>query len=193
MTEQSENDAYQSHIYAHLQEKDTEELLAIWEENDRAEWTDEAFDAIRAILLERLGQLPEQGAPRDEYDDLLDEEDELRAEYPTERKLIRIAEMAGKLAWIYLGVTIFYSLYRLIDRFFLQPPSGFGVSIGFYDVLQFCLGEADRLLIAGVFFVLLQAVTEGIYLLMDIRVLVEPEESEDASELDNTVDPVVGS
>ncbi len=43
-----------------LQERDTNDLLSIWEKNDREQWTDEAFEAIRQILLERTGSLPAQ-------------------------------------------------------------------------------------------------------------------------------------
>ena len=38
-----------------LQRKDTEELLEIWKTNDTAQWTPEAFETIREILLERTG------------------------------------------------------------------------------------------------------------------------------------------
>jgi hypothetical protein len=44
-----------------LEQRDTEELLSIWTTNDRAEWTDDGFDAIGQILLDRLGSLPAQG------------------------------------------------------------------------------------------------------------------------------------
>jgi hypothetical protein len=47
-------------IYSNLQLKDTEELLEIWTQNDREAWTDEAFDVIRELLAERLGELPKQ-------------------------------------------------------------------------------------------------------------------------------------
>ena len=36
-----------------MQEKDTEELLAIYAANDREAWTTEAFDVIRDVLIER--------------------------------------------------------------------------------------------------------------------------------------------
>jgi hypothetical protein len=46
--------------YLNLEEKDTNDLLSIWENNDREEWTDDAFEAIRMILLKRMGSLPAQ-------------------------------------------------------------------------------------------------------------------------------------
>jgi hypothetical protein len=47
-------------LYLSLQERDANDLLSIWEKNDREEWTDDAFEAIRQILLERMGSLPAQ-------------------------------------------------------------------------------------------------------------------------------------
>ena len=41
-----------------LQLRDTDDLLEIWQTNDREAWTAEAFEAIRLLLLERLGQVP---------------------------------------------------------------------------------------------------------------------------------------
>jgi hypothetical protein len=188
MTLQSEDDAYQSQIYANMQEKDTDELLEIWEENDRSEWTDEAFQAVRSILLQRLGRVPEQGEPRDEYDALLDEADESQADYPTERKLIWIAELARNVSWLNVGVAVVYALYRLMDGFSnLQPVAGL-VRLGFMQGLGILLTVADGLVFAGVIFVLLQAVAEIIYLIMDIRELVEPEDAE-PSGLSDASDP----
>ena len=47
-------------IYQNMQLKDSDELLKIWVKNDRLEWSDEAFSIIHDILLERLGNVPEQ-------------------------------------------------------------------------------------------------------------------------------------
>ena len=47
-------------VLLRLQEKSTEELAAIWQENDQSEWTKADFDAIQKILLERTGKLPER-------------------------------------------------------------------------------------------------------------------------------------
>lgn len=47
-------------IHARMGGKDTEELIAIWKENDRGLWSDLAFDAIQKVLLERGATLPQQ-------------------------------------------------------------------------------------------------------------------------------------
>jgi len=43
-----------------MREKETDELLKIWEENNRDEWSDEAFKALSDILTERGISLPAQ-------------------------------------------------------------------------------------------------------------------------------------
>jgi chaperonin cofactor prefoldin len=57
--------------YLSMQARETNDLLSIWEKNDREEWTEEAFDAIREILYERTGNLPAQKEQaRDEPQDV---------------------------------------------------------------------------------------------------------------------------
>lgn len=43
--------------------KDTNELLDIWQINNRAEWSDDAFDVIKDILMERGEEIFEQDDP----------------------------------------------------------------------------------------------------------------------------------
>jgi len=47
-------------IRGNLEGKSTEELLAIWKDNNRDEWREEAFEAIRLILLQREQTVPDQ-------------------------------------------------------------------------------------------------------------------------------------
>ena len=57
------SDAIREQIYSTLDQKETDELLAIWQANNRAEWSETAFDVIREILEARQGELPVQHAP----------------------------------------------------------------------------------------------------------------------------------
>ena len=59
-------------IYNNVNLKGTDEILEIWQKNDRVEWSDTAFDVIKDILTERLGEIPSQDKPIFEY---ADEED----------------------------------------------------------------------------------------------------------------------
>ncbi len=47
-------------ISVQMKEKESNELLKIWEENNTDEWTGEAFEAIKAILTERGVKIPPQ-------------------------------------------------------------------------------------------------------------------------------------
>lgn len=51
------------HIYANLDNKDTDELVEIWTTNDHVEWTELAFDVVKEIIEQRLGELPPQNEP----------------------------------------------------------------------------------------------------------------------------------
>ena len=50
-------------VYKNLNLKETGELLEIWQENDRVEWSDTAFDVMKEILVKRLGETPPQDKP----------------------------------------------------------------------------------------------------------------------------------
>jgi hypothetical protein len=43
-----------------MEEKETDELLQIWEANDRSDYREEAFGVIREVLVERGVDLPRQ-------------------------------------------------------------------------------------------------------------------------------------
>lgn len=47
-------------IYERMAAKDTDELIAIWKENDHGLWSDFAFQVIKKLLLERRVALPNQ-------------------------------------------------------------------------------------------------------------------------------------
>lgn len=47
-------------IRSHMAGLDTGELLSIWRDNRRSDWTDEAFEAVRLVLLARGENLPDQ-------------------------------------------------------------------------------------------------------------------------------------
>lgn len=50
-------------IHTKMEKKSTEELLKIWQENDREQWSEEVFEAIRQLLLERGEHLPPRPSP----------------------------------------------------------------------------------------------------------------------------------
>lgn len=54
---------FRDQLYRNLNQKGSNELIDIWQTNNRSEWTELAFDVIREILQERLIELPPQGEP----------------------------------------------------------------------------------------------------------------------------------
>ena len=53
-------------IKTRMEQKTNEELAAIWIKNDRKEWSDDAFEAIRQVLTERRVTIPAQTVPKEE-------------------------------------------------------------------------------------------------------------------------------
>lgn len=68
-------------VYSSLNLKETDELVEIWQTNDRVEWSQTAFDVIQDILQERLGELPPQDEPVLEYTEDDDEEDDIETDF----------------------------------------------------------------------------------------------------------------
>jgi len=50
-------------VAAWMRRRPTEELLAVWRENDRKKWSDTAIEAARKTLVERGVALPPQQMP----------------------------------------------------------------------------------------------------------------------------------
>lgn len=57
------SDPIRAQIYETLNLKETDELRSIWIANNRAEYTDQAFDVIQEILGQRLEEIPLQNEP----------------------------------------------------------------------------------------------------------------------------------
>lgn len=62
-------------IYNEMNLKETDELLEIWQNNDRFEWSDIAFDVINEILKARGVEIPDQGNPIYDHSDEETDED----------------------------------------------------------------------------------------------------------------------
>ena len=56
------NDTLKKQIRANMELKETEELLEIWNGHDVSEWTPEALEIVKEILLLRLGEIPDRPA-----------------------------------------------------------------------------------------------------------------------------------
>jgi len=158
-------------IYQRMNERETEDLIEIWQKHNREEWTEDAFEAVKAILIERLGKLPEQN-PEDN-EDKVKRDQENAWEYPSDKKLIKLADASEWLSTAIVGVTIIYLVLVLINNFSRE-----GFRIGSMEGLLYVANVLINVFYAGFAFLILQAITEIIYFLIDLRELVTPSETE---------------
>jgi ABC-type multidrug transport system fused ATPase/permease subunit len=150
-----------------LDQKDTEELIEIWQRNDRDAWSDGAFDAIRIILQERIGELPPQEFIKNNHENIDDVERD-QVEEPADKyfdldRLISTSTQSQYLAWFFLvfaGVSLVFVIYMSAQ----QIQSG-----NFMYFLPTIISSFLSILLAGFFFVFLKALSEIIYVLMDIE------------------------
>lgn len=152
MTEQS-SDALSKKLYENMRQKSTEELLQIWKENDRTEWSDEAYVAIKQVLDERGVSLPAQTAPAVVQEDDND---------PNADGLVRLSTWANLLSWVGLLVTAGISGINIVSML-----SSTGLNIGVAEI--FNILSALLILLVGCFlFVFFQLVAKGIFVMLDI-------------------------
>jgi len=155
-------------IFAQMSEKDTEELIEIYQENDLESRTEDSLEIVRQILIERLGTLPEKESQ---------DEDELPSPYeegfgfPQDKTLYWLADGASRLAGVILTVAVINALLKLGNYFTNTLPPAFWEIGKFYDIVLPIVGQLEGVLYAGFLYFLLHAITEIIYLLMDIREL----------------------
>ena len=132
------NSELHEQIYRNMNLKETDELLNIWQTNNRAEWTDEAMQIVKDILLERGMEIPDQGEPvyeiegEEEIDDGLDEsearllEDENQPEFYDTLEVIDLKDKINKTAKIVIVVYVlesiiyFRSYLSLVGSYFMN-------------------------------------------------------------------------
>lgn len=95
--------------------------------------------------------------------EVLEEETEGEDLYHDETKLMRVAGWANAVSWIILSLAAIFSLSGVV----LQIQQG-ALRMGISGILGM-ISTLFILLVGGFFFVLLQAIGEGIYLFMDIE------------------------
>jgi hypothetical protein len=119
------SDELRQQIHNELNLRETEALLEIWRTNDHEEWSDRAFEVIKEILSERLGEVPLQELPGDEQekeenldDDGLDEweakvlDDENQPEFYDTLEVITLKDNINKTA---KAIIVVYALVNLVN------------------------------------------------------------------------------
>lgn len=66
------NNEFRQQIYNELNLRETDDLLDIWQENNRFEWSDDAFEVINEILKARGVEIPEQDEAKYEQNETKD-------------------------------------------------------------------------------------------------------------------------
>jgi hypothetical protein len=129
------SDSLYSQIHNNLNLRTTNELLEIWQKNNRYEWTDTAFEAIQKILVERGEEVPPQGPPilqseEGDESDLSDNELSEETLAPTTfydpvdaLLLIDWLEWTGKAAILVAVLNGLWVAYPSILAFYKEFPS----------------------------------------------------------------------
>lgn len=119
-------------IHRNMDLMSTEELMQIWELNDRSYYSDEAFEVIHQLLIERGQNVPEQQQESQHYREMMDTIEEKEDFFAPEKKGIEkgvlggIIMMAIAIIWFVGGYSAGYIFY--------YPPILF--LIGLYALLK---------------------------------------------------------
>jgi hypothetical protein len=100
-----------------------------------------------------------------------------------EARLIKIADLATPLAWAILTVGVLQTIFMRGPEMFSAVQAFIQVQMDWRLAGTSILGFAAQSLNSVYAFVILRAVAELIYLLLDIRDLVEPQGDVDPSEV----------
>lgn len=144
--------------------KETEELLEIWQNNDRAEWSDEAFEVIQEILKERGVDIPEQNKPIYEH-----EEEEQQEDYHFSDEELKIIDdenppdfydpfdvllTTKRIDWMANAMVLFTILYnivnfptsmRIVQSYFIRNPNS--VLVYIFTTLVIALNAAIGIIV----------------------------------------------
>ncbi len=151
------------HIRSKMLTLTDEELETIITEKDTAQWTPEAAEIAEEIYQERTGTLPNAiyvvGSEAEGSDVTV------RADtfYDFDR-VERIANWAGWLSWFFLALPIFVFAFNIYVTWDPREPRFLLTGI----VYAFA-STGLTLIIGGLAFILLQAISESIYVLLDIE------------------------
>lgn len=149
--EDEKKTAYREQIMASFKEKSTEELQRIWKENDRDQWSDEAFDVVRGLLMERTGSLPAQEKFEEDDDD---------RNYDA---VVRISLLANVVSYVVAAIALALTgltTYSLVAQ---------GSFMSWQLILNALINILTPLTAGAFLFVFMQGISKGLLLLADIQ------------------------
>jgi hypothetical protein len=170
-------------ILANLDAKETEELVKIWQTNDRSEWPRMTFVIIQNILRGRLGELPPQNKPirklskkDEEYiQNAVQLERVLNEENPPEfynpRQVLKVDKCLYKAAIVLVIVTVIKGLLNLetTQSMMLSYLGGAITS----DILSWILAVIFFILTTGIYCVVAYLVLTSLGSIMKILMGME--------------------
>lgn len=152
---------------AQIEALTTDYLLELWKKNDRSQYSPETFDIIAEILEARTGSLPAQDTGIASSAPVEAEETE---QLHDPDLLIKIAGRARLFATILIILAVLFLAGAAANIWRIWPlPEGIEIKelvVGLYGLLSPSIAYAA---ISAMGAMLLQAVAEGIYLLLDIE------------------------
>jgi hypothetical protein len=155
------SDDFRKQIFNTLNLKETDELVEIWQTNDRVEWADVAFDVIREILQERLGELPLQNEPvlehvADDSNDELDNDETLEKFTDKENAPVfyKPQEVLWLETWLYRAAIA--SIIAIILASLLELPQAHRI------VLSYFMGNMEWNLVAWLIAIVIFAFGAGL-------------------------------
>ena len=157
-------------IYENFSVKETDELIQIWRENQRYEWSDVAFDVIRQILQERGVEIPLQNNPQFELETKNENEESESADgtssenqpiFYKPQQLMFFADAASIAAWVTLVIYIVISPWNV----FLNWSEYWGM----WGLGNGIVGLLSRILVAAISFFLLKGISLALYVLMEFE------------------------
>jgi hypothetical protein len=171
---ESHKSARYEQILSSMQERSTEELLEIWHANDRESWSEEAFEAIRQVLEQRLGKVPEQGETPEIGGEVEEGEDEqVEDTYHSPTRIIKLVTWADTLSWV---VLVIYGLNFLRYLSTSIWPKLSGYEGDWFYIASMLLSSLDSLITGFFIFLVLRFASEISCALLDIYEEVGPAE-----------------
>jgi hypothetical protein len=186
------NKEFRQTIYDSLKLRETEDLLLIWQNNDRVEWEDSTFEILKKILLERLAELPPQNAaiyaheettdpkaygmpPDMDLDKYLDPAN--APEFYNPGEVLLLAKMMKQVSLIVIGIIILQSLFSLsflqmannILSFFNMPMSAPSWGLIFSNITSDLSLLAGLILSIILYYLPLKALRNILKILMEME------------------------
>ena len=157
-------------IHENFSQKETDEIIQIWQENNRHEWSDLTFEVIQQILQERGVEIPPQNDPQFELEPEQDaEEVESEKQLPPDnqpvfykpQQLIFFADAASVAAWVTLATYIVIGLWYFFSNW--DNFSDARILVG--GIMSFF----SRIVTGVISFILLKGVSFALQVLMEFE------------------------